>query len=305
MIRRKLEHDLEQAGNRDLLAEPSLVRHEGGLRVEGGGVLLAQRVVRVQVPVVKRGEDLEEPGELRVVQGLDDGMRDELGEVVEIFAQERGEREISREISARRLREGLGRDEGEVEHAVAVELGELLLGLVVLRAHVVVRRRDGRVGGGHGVERPFSVAHHLPRLRRSTLVHVQQGDVHAEVEDRLLVAVLPLLRDLLHHLLHESDRRRAIGVPRRHRDREVPELDWGDPVLKVHQEVVVELDEEVALLERRQRDSLLELHRELMPQLALVEAPELGEELGELGLLARLPVEEGVNLSGAAHRSRL
>ena len=76
-------------------------------------------------------------------------------------------------------------------------------------------------------------------------------------------------------------------------------------MLKVHQEVVVELDEEVALLERRQRDSLLELHRELMPQLALVEAPELGEELGELGLLARLPVEERVNLSGAAHRSRL
>ena len=76
-------------------------------------------------------------------------------------------------------------------------------------------------------------------------------------------------------------------------------------MLKVHQEVVVELDEEVALLERRQRDSLLELHRELMPQLALVEAPELGEDLGELGLLARLPVEEGVNLSGAAHRSRL
>ena len=115
--------------------------------------------------------------------------------------------------------------------------------------------------------------------------------------------MLPLLRDLLHHLLHESDRRRA-SVYLDDTATASAELE-GDPVLKVHQEVVVELDEEVALLERRQRDSLLELHRELMPQLALVEAPELGEELGELGLLARLPVEERVNLSGAAHRSRL
>ena len=134
---------------------------------------------------------------------------------------------------------------------------------------------------------------------------VEECDVHAEVEDGFLVAVLSLLRDLLHALLHERHRRRAIGVPGGHRHGEVPELEGRDPVLEIDEEVVVELDEEVPLLERGEGDGLLELHGELMPQLALVEALELGEEPGELGLLARLPVEERVNLRRAAHRSQI
>mmetsp|Transcript_2510 Transcript_2510/g.11364 ORF Transcript_2510/g.11364 Transcript_2510/m.11364 type:complete len:204 (+) Transcript_2510:1866-2477(+) len=81
-IRRELEHDLEQRGDRDLLTQASFVSHQRGLRVQAGRVRLAQRVVGVQVAVVERGEDLEEPCELGSVQGSHDGMRDEFREVV-------------------------------------------------------------------------------------------------------------------------------------------------------------------------------------------------------------------------------
>ena len=123
----------------------------------------------------------------------------------------------------------------------------------------------------------------------------EEGDVHAEVEDGLLAAGLLALDELLDDVLHERGRGVAVGVSRRHRHRQVAELERRDLVLEVDDEVVVELDEVIARLERGERHHLLELHRELMPQATLVQVAHRLVVGRHVGRGVRLRVEEGLD----------
>ena len=230
----------------------------------------------MQIPVVERVENIGEPGEGRSRERAQDGVRDELGEAVHVVAEKRGERQVHGQIAPRGLGKRLARDVREVQHALAVELRERLLGLVVLARHVVVRRGDGRVGAGHRVQRALAVGalDGCARFGGAPLVHAQQRDVHAQVQHGLLAPGLLVLDELLDDVAHERARGGAVGVPRGDRHRQVAELERRDLVLEVHDEVVVELHEPVAALEVGHRHDLLQLHRELVPELAVVQIAE-------------------------------
>lgn len=56
-----LEDELHEAENGDLLAQLALVRDQGRLRIESGGMLGAQGVVGVQIAMVECFQHLPQP----------------------------------------------------------------------------------------------------------------------------------------------------------------------------------------------------------------------------------------------------
>ena len=93
-----LEDDLEKTEDGDLLAKLALVGHKRRLGIERVGVLIAQGVLEVQVAVVECDENLVEPRKRSSVERLDDGVRQQFREVVNLLAQKRRQRQIHRQI---------------------------------------------------------------------------------------------------------------------------------------------------------------------------------------------------------------
>ena len=154
VVGRPAENSLRERGERYLLPEKGLVLLEQG---RAGDVCL-EHGVGGQVAAVEGEEEVAQPGVLwALAQGVEDGVQEELAEVVDGVGDEGGDAEV---VGAG---VGLGGgelcdvDAGEVEEGVAVVGGEVLLGLVVAGVCAVEGGVYLGLDGVEGVEDRFGL----------------------------------------------------------------------------------------------------------------------------------------------------
>jgi hypothetical protein len=123
-----------------------------------GGESRGERLELADRALVEREEEVAEPHVLGCSGKLaEDGVDEELAEVVDAVAEERGEREVVRAHTTLVCRQVRQRHAREVEERMPVVRPVLGARLVQVRAHAVVRRVDARLDRAQPVERALSV----------------------------------------------------------------------------------------------------------------------------------------------------
>ena len=151
VVGRAAEDGLGEGGEGDFLVEEGLV----GLEQRGFGQVGLEDGVGGQIAAVEGEEEVAEPGVRGRLQGGEDGVQEELAEVVDAVGDEGGDAEVVGAGLGVRRGEGGEVDAGEVEEGVFVVGAEVERGLVVGGVDAV----EGRVHFGfdavEGVEDGF------------------------------------------------------------------------------------------------------------------------------------------------------
>ena len=180
------------------------------------------------------------------------------------------------------VRQRLGGDVGQVQHAGLVELRKVLLGLGQLRGDEVDSRVHARVGVGQLVQGRAALIHARLGRRQVARLQVEQRHVRAHVQQRRLHA------RLVRHLRNRTRQKRHGGAglaqARRHRHRYVRQLQLVHALRKVRHKVREEAHEQVVprRAKRGRSHNLLQLQRQLMPQPPRVQLRQLPERAGQL-----------------------
>jgi hypothetical protein len=125
VVGRAAENRLRESGEGDLLVQEGLVFFQEGHL----GDVAGQHVVGAEVAAVEGEEQVAQPGVRGADEGVEDGMQQQLAEVVDGVADEGGDAEVVGARLAVAQLEGADVDAGEVEEGVFVVGGEFVLRL--------------------------------------------------------------------------------------------------------------------------------------------------------------------------------
>lgn len=125
VVRRAPEHRFRQRREGDLLPEEGLVL----LEERASGEVGFEDAVRGEVAAVEREEEVDEPAVRGVGEGAQDGVEEELAEVVDGVGDEGCDAEVVGAVLAVFEGEGFDVDTGEVEEGVFVVCSEFGFGL--------------------------------------------------------------------------------------------------------------------------------------------------------------------------------
>ena len=153
-------------------------------------------------------------------------------------------------------------DAAEIAESALVVVGVVADGLVVVAGELVVARVHARHAlefGAHlGVE---LLDGSLARGQVLLLLEVYHGHGRAAQYARLRLAL-----HLLAQLVQEGERQRGVRILAHDHEADLDERELIDAVLEVADELLVHVDENVALLQLAPLHHLVHLERELVPQ---------------------------------------
>ena len=124
-MRGAAENRLREGGERDLLVQEGLVFLEEGHLCDVAG----QHVVGGEIAAVEGEEQVAQPGVRGADEAVEDGVQQQLAEVVDGVADEGGDGQVVGARLAVAQLEGADVDAGEVEEGVFVVGGEFVLAL--------------------------------------------------------------------------------------------------------------------------------------------------------------------------------